>query len=434
MATRNGNQNQGGGQSPKTLINVTPTSQDMGDKVQITFEVSVFNGTNPMAGETIVLMDGISRIAQATGAGTTGTNGIGMLQVEVPLTNENQQKMFRVSLDGRPETFSFPLLIPAKKKEAEKKNGAESLIAMKYQDDNGDVRFKLRLLKHNGEGIENQIIAAWFRGRDVHVTTNAIGEALFPEPGTRNRINLCEGEEQNITFSTSGIKKEAKMKLIRRAALNQAKAFSKGWWLGTNNGRAFVLLLVVIVMWFMAFGYGPGSPVAGENLFNDEQGFSASERYYNETAARYGRAIEPTDNSNDFILGGLIAKKKIWFWALVLTITFIIYFPIAAREEIAEAIEDIKVKLIDRSIVRVDDPFFEKLVASANSIGFARDSSSNEVQFGPVSSSTAAHPEDLNRDGKKDKKDGFGSILSFLSLDLLGDLIIGVVKRIFSRN
>lgn len=434
MAQQNANRNQGSGQSPKTSINVTPTSQNLGDRVQITFEVAVFNGSNPVTAQSIVLMDGISRIAQATGAGTTGTNGIGMLQVEVPLTDEEQQKMFRVSLDGRPETFSFPVLIPAKKKAPEVKNRAESLIAMKYQNDNGNVNFKLRLLKNNGEGIEGQIIAVWFRGIDYHVVTNKIGEAIFPKPNARAQIQLCEGDEDDIVFSTSGIKKEAKMKLIRRAVLNQARAFSSGWWLRTNNGRAFILFLLVLVMWFMAFRYGPGSPVAGENLFNDKNGYSAMERYYNETATRYGRAIEPTDNSNDFILGGLIAKKKIWFWALVLTIAFIIYFPIAAREEIAEAIEDIKVKLIDRSIVKVDDPFFEKLVASANSIGFARDPSSNEVQFGPVSSSTAAHPEDLNRDGKKDKKDGFGSILSFLSLDLLGDLIIGVVKRIFSRN
>lgn len=434
MAQQNANRNQGSGQSPKTSINVTPTSQDFGDRVQITFEVAVFNGNNPVTAQSIVLMDGVSRIAQATGAGTTGTNGIGMLQVEVPLTDKEQQKMFRVSLDGRPETFSFPVLIPAKKKVAEAKNSAESLIAMKYQNDNGDVRFKLRLLKNNGEGIENQIIAAWFRGRDVQVTTNAIGEALFPEPGIRNRISLCEGDEEDIVFTTSGIKKEAKMKLIRRIVLNQARAFSSGWWFGTNNGRAFVLLLLVILMWFVALKYGPGNPVAGESLFNGKDGFSASERYYNETATRYGRAIAPTSTENNFIFFGLIAKKKIWIWALILTFAFIIYFPIAAREEIAEAIEDIKVKLIDRSIVKVDDPFFEKLVASANSIGFARDPSSNEVQFGPVSSSTAAHPEDLNRDGKKDKG-GFGSsFLSFLSLDLLGDLLVGITKRIFARN
>lgn len=420
----------GGGPRPKTTINVTPTSQNMGDRVQITFEVSVFNGDNPIASQSIVLMDGVSRIAQAAGSGTTGTNGIGILQVEVPLTDKEQQKMFRISLDGRPENFSFPVLIPAKKQVAEAKNGAESLIAMKYQNDNGLVNFKLRLLKHNGDGIEGQTIAVWFRGKNYQVTTNAIGEVTFS-----NKINLCEGEEEQIVFTTSGIKKEAKMTLRRRLALSQPRAFSRGWWFGVNNGRAFILFCLMLIMWFFALRYGPGSPVAGENLFNDKDGYSAMERYYNETATRYGRAIEPTDNSNDFILDGLIVKKKIWIWALILTIAFFIYFPIAAREEIAEALEELKVKLVDRSIVKVDDPFFEKLVASAASIGLARDANPGQVQFGPVSSSSAPHPEDLNRDGKKDNKGGgFGSIMNFLSLDLLGDLIIGVAKRIFSRN
>jgi hypothetical protein len=73
------------------------------------------------------------------------------------------------------------------------------------------------------------------------------------------------------------------------------------------------------------------------------------------------------------------------------------------------------------------------LVASAASIGFAKNSSEG-IQFGPSASSTAPHPDDLNRDGKKDKG-GFGSSFwSFLSLDLIGDLLIGIMKRIFNRN
>ncbi len=430
MAQNNSNANRNNnGPSPKVSIEVTPASQDLGDRVQITFEVSVFNGSNPLSGQKIVLMDGVSRVAQPNGAGTVGTNGIGTLQVEIPLTDREQQKMLRVSLDGRPETFSFPVLIPAKKKTPTTKNGAESLIAMKYQNDNGQVNFKLRLLKHGGEGIENQIIAVWWRGDNYHVTTDAIGEASFS-----NTINLCEGDEDDIVFTTSGIEKEAKMVLRRRVTSTQPRAFSSGWWLGVNNGRAFLLFCLVLVLWFLAFRFGPGMPVAGEKLFNGKDGLSAAERYYNETAERYGRAIAPTDDSADFIFFGLIAKKKIWIWAVILTIALIIYFPIAAREEIAEAIEDIKVKLVDRNIVKVGDPFFEQLVASAASIGLARDASSGEVQFGPVASSTAPHPDDLNRDGKKDKK-GFGnSFWSFLSLDLIGDLVLGVIKRVFNRN
>lgn len=119
--------------------------------------------------------------------------------------------------------------------------------------------------------------------------------------------------------------------------------------------------------------------------------------------------------------------------AVLLTFAFLIYFPIAAREEIADAIDDIKLKMIDRNIVKANDPFFERLIATSNSLGIIG-GKNQEPKFGPVSSSNmGVNPEDKDGDGKKDKPIFGSTFLSYLSLDLATDLIGGIARRVFRR-
>lgn len=426
---RNQNNNpRGANPQPKITISVKSSSQIVNNVCEVSFEAAVFRGQNPVSGQLVILKNGIHRITNGVTEVSTDASGIAVLKTSFDLSDREQNLVLRICLSALPEEISYPLSIPPKAKASSKKDPTESLVVMKYQDDDGNLSFKMRVLDTNGEGVANKKVGIWFGGRNSTRTTNSEGEATFNAP-----CALTEGEETSIIFSVSGVKDNAKLKLRRKRQLNQAAAFTASWWLGVNNGRAFIVLLAAIFFWFMAFLVGTGNPVLNDNLVSDSHGLSAMESYYNQTASLYAVEIKSQlDSSKDYLIGNYISKKSLLLIALILTIMFIIYFPIAAREEIADALEDVKLKLVERSMVKVDDPFFERLAASASSLGFASNKS-NRAQFGPVSSSGSVNPDDKDGDGVKDKKTFGSTFMSYLTLDLATDLLGGIVKRIFHK-
>ena len=422
----NRNGNQASNRPAKLVLNAKSSSQIIGDTCEVSFEVSVFRGLSPVSGQLVILKDGISRITNGTTEVVTDQGGLALLKIIFELKNQEQHKVVRVCLDALPDEISYPITLPAKKKVEGKKDPSEKLLIMKYQKDNGEVTCKARVLDTDGSGITRKKVGVFFKGIDCQVTTDSEGEKTFILPK-----KLKPGEEASAFFSVSGISDELEMKLRRKKPLKQAKAFSRGWWLGVNNGRAFCVFLAALFFWFLAISVGPGRPIFSEGLFSGKAELSPAQIRYNETAAD-GYAIKPVDRSKDYVFGNFLAKKSLWRIALILTFAFLIYFPIAAREEIADAIDDIKLKMVERNIVKVKDPFFERLVASASSMGIIGSNKGSEAKFGPVSSSSmGANPDDKDGDGKKDKKAFGSSFLSYLSLDLVTDLVLGIIKRVF---
>ena len=425
----NNNRNQGTNRPPQRLVmNAKSASQIIGDTCEVSFEVSLFRGLTPVVGQMVILKDGVNRITNGTTEVPTDIGGIALLKIVFDLKDQEQQKVIRICLDQLPDEISYPVTIP-KKGSVDKREETESLVVMKYQKDNGRLVFKVRVLTTDGNGVPNKLVGIFFKGADHSATTDTEGEVTFTAPK-----KLKEGEEIPIFFTVSGVKDVLKMTLRRKKPLRQVRAFSRGWWLGVNNGRAFCVLLAAIFFWFLALNFGPGRPIFSEGMFTEGELSQAQERY-NETAAKYGHEIVPADRSEDYVFGGweILPKKSLWKIALLLTIAFLIYFPIAAREEIADAIDDIKLKMIDRNIVKVDDPFFERLIATSNSLGIVGGRASG-AKFGPVASSgMGVNPNDKDGDGKKDKPIFGSTFLSYLSLDLATDLISSIAKRVFRR-
>ena len=428
----NNNRNQGPTRPQRLVMGAKSSSQLVGDTCEISFEVSIFRGSSPVVGQLVILKDGVSRIVNGDTEVPTDIGGIALLKIVFDLKDYEQQKVIRVCLDGLPDEISYPVTIPVKKKLADdKKEKSESLVVMKYQRDNGETFFKMRVLTTDGEGVADKAIGIFFRGVDHSAMTDNTGESTFVAPG-----RLKVGEEVKIFFTVSGVKDTLIMTLRRKKPLRQAKAFSRGWWLGVNNGRAFCVLLAALFFWFLAISFGPGRPIFSEGMFTGGKLSSAQERY-NETAAKYGHDIKPVDRSKDYVFGifNILPKKSLWKIALLLTIVFLIYFPIAAREEIADALDDLKIKMVDRNIVKVSDPFFERLIATSNSLGIIGGQKSSEAKFGPVSSSImGANPDDKDGDGKKDKPVFGSTFLSYLTLDLATDLFANIAKRIFGKR
>ncbi len=430
MAQRNSNQRNTGGNNnyqPEVAIKVSPTSQVTGSVCEISLEVSVLLKNRPMINQEVVMKEGNSRIAQANTAGNTGVDGMVMLNVDFPLKDKEYQKVLRLSLTGRAESINVPLTIPAKSSDNKKKNISESLVVMKYQKDNGELSFKCRVLTTDGDGVAKKVISIWYKGHAYAVKTDANGEAVF-YPSQK----LKPGEENQIIFSVSGIKDSAKLKVRRKKMLKQPAAFTGKWWLGVNNGRAFILLLLAIFFWIMAIGVGFGDPVLSKGLFANESGLSSAQELYQETLGEYGQKIEPFE-SDDYFLFDSISKKTIWKIALLLTIAWLIYFPIAAREEIADAIDDARLKLVEKSIVKVDDPFLEKLVASSQNLGFVSNGSNKGVKFGETKSFGFSEGGQSVSQGKEDDKAFGSSMWSYMALDIATDVLLGVVKRVFNR-
>ncbi|MBN2854551.1 hypothetical protein JXK06_03420 [Patescibacteria group bacterium] len=422
----NNRNSQGTNRQQKLVMNVKSSSQIIGDTCEVSFEVSVFRGLSPVIGQIVILKDGVARITNGNTEVPTDTGGIAILKVVFDLKDQEQHKVLRICLDGLPDEVSYPVELPKKENKSGPKESSEKLLVMKYQKDNGEVTFKARVLDTDGSGVPKKIVKLFFKGNDKKKKTDSEGEVLFTLPK-----RLSSGEETEIFFTVSGVNDVLRMTLRRKRPLKQAKALSRGWWLGVNNGRALCVLLAALFFWILAISIGPGRPIFSEGLFSGQSGLSPAQIRYNETAAD-GYAIKPVDRSEDYVFGNFLAKKSLWKIALILTFAFLIYFPIAAREEIADAIDDIKLKMVDRNIVKVKDPFFERLVASASSMGIIGGNKGSEAQFGPVSSSSmGANPNDKDGDGKKDKKTFGSSFLSYLSLDLVTDLVLGIIKRVF---
>ena len=162
-----------------------------------------------------------------------------------------------------------------------------------------------------------------------------------------------------------------------------------------------------------------------ESLFtSSESGLSIVQQYYNDL-------YEIVDGNGEraFVPSKRIDKVPLWFISIILVFLSILYGIFAAREEIADAFEELKMKIVDQSIVTVNDPFLERLAATMSSLGIV--SNKKEAKFGPVSSSGSGfHPDDKDGDGQKDKRVFGSSFMSYLTLDLATDFLGSIVKRI----
>ena len=362
------------------------------------------------AGQRIALLRDGNILAEDV----TDGNGRKAFALETPLRTTEKTDVFRVVLPGLTDEAEVVITVPAKERQAKEDNDPEAIILRRYHDGCGNFKVIIRVIKHHGIGVEVPV-TIWYRGEKREVNTEKSGEVVFLIPEV-----VDPGEEEKLVATVSGIAEEATIDIKRRKLTNQVDLFSGEWWLGTNNGRALILMLLVLLTWIITVFVGVGEPNVNHRMFNDESGLSTSEQFYNQNAALVDRTyvIEP---SGDWSTG----RMAWWGWLSIITFLIIFYSIFSLREEIAAGIEEGFEKLFDKSYSKAGDPAFEKLAKIIGSYRVARNSS---AEFRTTSSSTG------KREVEVESKSGrHPSLMDLFKLDLLSDTLVSVVPAIIKR-
>lgn len=397
-------------------IKNTSSSQVVGNYLKVTSEIGVFRGSVPISTE-VVLKDGVKIIPGQTTPVTT-VNGVALYEAMFPLSDKEVTKTLRVCLVGLPDEISHTIIIPAKQAA---KDAAETAFGRLYTDKGGRITFTASVIDTDGGPIPNKVITVSFKGLNYKVKTDKEGIAVFPEPnsGLSNVISLKLGEEEDLFFYVPGIRENKKLKAIRKKPLKQAKAFTKKWWLGVNNGRAFLCFVTSLLLLFITIMFGV-KPMISDGIFSGENGLTSAQTYHNEIMTSYG------------YLDQVIAPIKVnhgvpwWIISILLVLASLVYMIIAAREEIADAFDDLKIKIAERNFVKTNDPFIERLIATSVSMGII---SNKKRDSQNVSSSTT----DTTNTGGGVKSLLTSNLVNYLSLDLVTDFIRGLIKRVFGK-
>jgi len=383
------------------------------------FEVTALEEGKPFIGQDV------SMIAGALPRQTVRSDNRGMspFLLDVPQTKTEQTVVCSFSLDQFGYEEKITGIIPAieKKKEPD----AEHLILMVHNAGAGNFQVKTRILGEKGIGMANKAFAIFFNGRNYTRRTNQQGEYLFDVPAI-----IPEGGEEKLIATVSGIEQEAHVHLKRRRCINKPAPFTRPWYLGVNNGRAFLLVCLTVFVWFFAILIGPGKALINPSVFRTKQDgvyLSAVEREYNKTMLRM--------KDNSF----LIKTEKpssghhvIWKIAILLTLISLVYAPLSAREEIAEAYEETIEKLFSREYAKAGDPAFERLARLVGTYSVIR-----KKQRGPTVLSGADITDQSNQDGSSHNKlnetvdiKGHPSLATLFSLDLMSDALVAIVPAI----
>jgi len=401
-----------GGQTrqPRIILRATADVTVAGNTYTLNIDVSAFDNGQPMANQEVTLKE---RIA-AVDTKHLDVNGDAILSTTGTLTDKEQIKNFRISLTGKPEEKILAVTIPAVSASTSiNENDPETLVLSRYHDDHGNFRVMIRVLKARGLGLKTAV-TLWYRGVMYPVNTNKKGEAVFDVPGVVN-----PGDSDHLTATVSGITDSAHVDIKRRRLAARVAPFTSGWWFGTNNGRAFILLSAILLTWIITFMAGTGEAKINHRLFNDESGLSKSEQFYNEAAkiSVPSRQIVPAEPWS-------VGAMPFWGWLMIITVLAVIYAIFSLREEIGAGIEDGFEKLFDKSYSKAGDPAFERITKFVGSYHVARKTQAATVET--VNASGSGKPS-----GKPDP--GHPSLGTLFKLDLLSDALVAIVPAIFRR-
>ncbi len=399
-------------------IKVVSFTQIINNYLKVILEISVFRGSTPLSNIEIQVKDGVLTIPAQTTPVTT-VNGVALYEILLPLSSKEVVKNLRVCLVGIPEEASSQITVPAKETI---KDPAETAFARLYVASNGRITFTCYVIDTDGGPVANKVITVVFKGVKYKTKTDKEGIAIFPSPGSSycNTISLSPGDEENVFVYVPGIRQNKTLVAIMKRPLIQARAFTRKWWLGVNNGRAFILFFASLLFLITSLAIGV-KPLINDGIFANEDGYTQAQLDYNDMMVRNGypeKVIPPIVDKKDMTTGA-----PLWVIASFMLIASMVYGAFAAREEIADAIDDLKIKIVERNFAKTNDPLFERLMATVISAGIITNKAKN-----PVGSTTPS----AGAAGEGGIKSMLTSnLLSYVSLDLATDFVRGLIKRVF---
>lgn len=344
----------------------------------------------------------------------TDTDIIGFLEYKVPYAQTDKKQVFtlEVFMKDSNEKSLLTVEIPEKEKATASKNDPQKIVLIRTHDGAGHFRIFIRVIKAQGYGLPVNVDII-FDGQRYSRKTNDRGIAAFDVP----RV-IAAGEEFPLQAIVSGIEDHARLKIHRRSPRAGGPAlWTRAWFLGTNNGRAFILMCTVAFFWLWSIAIGIGQPFLNQGWFRNDDGFSKQELVYNRVMtdaytsinAAATEKVKSTETAKPWykrawksVFGDKsIANNKIptpqimptkvpghwhhliWKTAVVLTFVLLIYGPLSLREEIAEEFGIVVERLMDREYAQAGDPWFERLVAWSGAYSVARNKAN-------ISSSTSS--------------------------------------------
>lgn len=396
-------------------------------KCVINFECRVFDDNKPFSQQRVFFKKGLNQLGEAY----TDNNGQVSFQDTVPTGSIERIETYRFGLFGFPDEEEVNVNIETSSSIGED-NDPTDLHLMSHNDGNGNFKVKVRILKMRAIGLANKPFSIWYKGVDHQLSTNDQGEYLFEVPGV-----LQEGDKEQLIATVSGIDKKASITLRRRKKLRCPKPFSANWWLGCNNGRAFILFIMTVILWGVCIYKGFGDPMINADLFrNEKQELAGEKKIYSPTESFYQETMVTATGQADKNIGGKESGANpifiLWSITIGLTIFTLIYIPLSAREEIAEATAEVVDKLFSNPSDHVGDPALEKLAQTIGTYSvIRRESKPTAVNKTVVSDKNIVAPATT---AVSEHKHPENSVLRFIGIDLAIEIALSVLKKVFTRR
>ncbi len=349
----------------------------------------------------------------ATGRFTT--NSAGFYNYALPYTEKAKKQTISIEFYLETSTEKATIMVEIPELPAAPTNDPSKIILIRTSDTLGNFRVLIRVLREGGYGLSTDVNLIFENNRYLVHTDNA-GLYTFCIP----RL-IAPGENLPLQAIVNGIEDAASIRISRRTLrVPSPTRMSAQWLLGTNNGRAFILMCLATFFWIFALVIGIGKPIFHENIFRGENGLSTQEMTYNRvmTQVYADKAITfaPNEVSGQW-------HHVIWKIAIILTLILLVYGPLSLREEIAEEISRAVENMRDREYAQAGDPWFEKLVAWTGSYAVARNR--NLAVSATASSQTT--------EASTDKKSGWGNFPMLLASDAIVEIVPAIVRAMFHR-
>ena len=357
-------------------------------------------------------------------------------------TDKKQVIVFEFFLESGTEKATVTVdVFPADS--APKADDPQKVVLIRNHDGHGNFTVLIRVIKAQGYGLETDVDVL-FEGGRFKRRTDARGFYSFKISRT-----IAPGENLPFRVFVSGIEDPATIKISRpRTRTTVPRGFNTAWLLGTNNGRATIMLCLAVFFWLFAIVIGIGQPLVHKNWFRGEDGLSKQEQTYNSVMNQYFPAKESATKPS---FGKKVAKffgaeensplaiqstkvpghwhHLIWKIAIIFTLIFLIYGPLSLREEIAEEIGRAVENLRDRDYAQAGDPWFEKLVAWSGAYAVA---SNKQSTISATTTSGTGSADFTSHDGH-DKKGGWSSFPMHLASDAIVEILPAIFRAMFGR-
>ncbi len=362
----------------------------------------------------------IHRDYREVGRVITDTSGFYDFVTTYTQTSKKQTIVFEFFLEGGTEKATVTVEIP-EAAAAPKVDDPQKVVLIRTHDGYGAFTVLIRVIKAQGYGLETDVDVL-FDGDRYSVRTDARGLYQFNVP----RV-IDPGENIPFRVMVSGIEDPATIKITRpRIRTTVPRGMTVEWILGTNNGRAVILLCLAAFFWVFATLIGIGKPMIHENYFRNNKGLSRQEITYNQVI---NQAYSKSDAKELVIAPTKVPGKwhhLVWKIAIILTLVFLIYGPLSLREEIADEIGRVVENLRDRDYAQAGDPWFEKLVAWSGTYAVAHNKSATVS-----ASATSSNPSAPT--AHEEKKGGWSSFPMHLASDAIVEILPAIFRAMFGR-